>query len=152
MPWFWDLVQLSIEIPLQHLNFQAWCLGVDSSKNKASLWRQQRELLPLRYRQQGPSTIQSGPYLKNGAEKTPSVKQASDFSMYLYQDLKRRPSTIDGYKPATVDTLGPTGLHISQSSNLNKLISSFHRDHPKYFRNLPKLNLFCCSQKHPLSL
>ena len=62
MPWFWDLVQLSTEIPLQlpvsrtllkqshtyvfhsnpqHLNFHAWCLGVDSSKNKASLWRWQ---------------------------------------------------------------------------------------------------------------
>ena len=85
MPWFWDLVQLSTEIPLQlpvsttllkqshnylfhnnpqHLNFHAWCLGVNNSKNKASLWRWQRELLPLRGHQQGPSTSQSGPYLK----------------------------------------------------------------------------------------
>ena len=90
MPWFWDLVQLSTEIPLQlpvsrtplkqshnyvfhnnpqHLNLHAWCLGVDSSKNKASLWRWQRELLPLRGHQQGPSTSQSGPCLRNGAEK-----------------------------------------------------------------------------------
>ena len=90
MPWFWDLLQLSPEIPLQlpvsttllkqshnyvfhsnpqHLNLHAWCLGVDSSKNKASLWRLQRELLPLSGHQQGPSTSQSGPYLKNGAEK-----------------------------------------------------------------------------------
>ena len=58
MPWFWDLVLLSTEIPLQlpvlrtllkhshnyvfhsnpqHLNLHAWCLGVDSSKNKVSL-------------------------------------------------------------------------------------------------------------------
>ena len=90
MPWFWDLVQLSTEIPLQfpvsrtllkqshnyvfhsnpqHLNLHAWCLGMDSSKNKASVWRWQRELLPLRDPQQGPSTSQSGPYLRNGAEK-----------------------------------------------------------------------------------
>ena len=90
MPWFWDLVQLSTEIPLQlpvsttllkqshryvfhnnpqHLNLHAWCLGADNSKNKASLWRWQRELLPLSGLQQGPSTSQSGPYLKNGAEK-----------------------------------------------------------------------------------
>ena len=76
MPCFWDLVQLSTEIPLQlpvsrtllkqyhnymfhsnpqHLNLHTWCLGVDSSKNKA-LWRWQRELLPLRGHQQGPST------------------------------------------------------------------------------------------------
>ena len=53
----------------QHLNLHAWCLGVDSSKNKASLWRWQRELLHLSGHQQGPSTSQSGPYLKNGAER-----------------------------------------------------------------------------------
>ena len=53
----------------QHCNLQAWCLGVDNSKNKAFLWRWQRELLPLRGHQQGPSTSQSGPYLRNGAEK-----------------------------------------------------------------------------------
>ena len=90
MPWFWDLVQLSTEIPLQlpvsttllkqshklvfhnnpqHLNLHAWCLGAGNSRNKASLWRWQRELLPLSGHQQGPSTNQSGPYLKNGAEK-----------------------------------------------------------------------------------
>ena len=87
MPWFWDLVQLSTEIPLQlpvsrtllkqshnyvfhsnpqHLNLLIWCLGVDSSKNKASLWRWQRELLSLKGHQQGPSTSQSGLYLRNG--------------------------------------------------------------------------------------
>ena len=90
MPWFWDLVQLLNRDPTatsgvnnsphqshnyvfhsnpQHLNLHAWCLGVDSSKNKASLWRWQRELLPLRGHQQGPSASQSGPYLRNGAEK-----------------------------------------------------------------------------------
>ena len=53
----------------QHLNLSAWDLGVDSSKNKASLWRWQRELLPLRDCQQRPSTSQSGPYLRDGAEK-----------------------------------------------------------------------------------
>ena len=50
-------------------DLHAWCLGADNSKNKASLWRWQRELLPLSGHQQGPSTSQSGPYLKNGAEK-----------------------------------------------------------------------------------
>ena len=90
MPWFWDLVQLSTKIPLQlpvsttllkqshkyvfhnnpqQLNLHAWCLGADNSKNKASLWKWQKELLPLSGHQQGPSTSQSGPYLKNDAEK-----------------------------------------------------------------------------------
>ena len=72
---------------------------------------------------------------------TPSVKQASDFFIYLYQDLNRHPSTMDGYKTAILDTLGPVGLHISQSSGLNRLLSSFHRDRPKSSRNLPKRNL-----------
>ena len=91
MPWFWDLVQLSTEIPLQ---------------------------LPV--------------------STTPSVKQDSDFFIYLYQDLNRRPSTINGYRTAIVDTLGPAGHHIAQSSNLHRLLSSFHRDRPKSSRNLPK--------------
>ena len=45
------------------------------------------------------------------------------------------------YRTAIVDTLGPAGLHISQSSDLNRLLSSFVRDHPKISRNLPKWNL-----------
>ena len=52
-----------------------------------------------------------------------------------------RPSTIDGYRTAIVDTLGPAGHHISQSSDLHRLLSSFHRDRPKSSRNLPKWNL-----------
>ena len=72
---------------------------------------------------------------------TPSVKQVSDFFMYLYQDLNRCPSTIHGYRTAIVDTLCPAGLHISQSSDLNRLLFCFHKDHPKNSRNLPKWNL-----------
>ena len=59
----------------------------------------------------------------------------------MYFHLNRRPSTIDGYRTAIVDTLGPAGHHISQSSDLHRLLSSFHRDHPKSSRNLPKWNL-----------
>ena len=58
--------------------------------------------------------------------------------MYLYQDLNRRPSTIDGYRTAIVDSMGPTGHHIAQSSDLHRLLSSFHRDRPKW--NLSVLN------------
>ena len=72
---------------------------------------------------------------------TPSVKQISDFFMYLYQDLNRRPSTIDGYRTAIVDTLGPTAQHIAHNADLNRLLSIFHRDRPKSSRNLPKWNL-----------
>ena len=71
---------------------------------------------------------------------TSSVKHISDFFMYLYQDLNRRPSTIDGYRTAIVDILGPEGLHIIHS-DLHRLLSSFHRDCPKSSINLPKWNL-----------
>ena len=72
---------------------------------------------------------------------SPSVKQISDFFMYLYQDLNRRPSTIDGYRTAIVDTLGPTAHHIAHNADLHRLLSSFHRDRPKSSRNLPRWNL-----------
>ena len=72
---------------------------------------------------------------------TPSVKHISDFFMYLYQDLNRRLSNSDGYRTAIVDTLGPAVHHIAQSSDLHRLLSSFHRDRPKSSRNLPKWNL-----------
>ena len=72
---------------------------------------------------------------------TPSVKQISDFFMYLYQDLNRRPSTIDGYRTAIVDTLGPTAHHIAHNADLHRLLSSFLRDRPKSSINLPKWNL-----------
>ena len=86
---------------------------------------------------------------------TPSVKQISDFFMYLYQDLNRRPSTIDGYRTAIVDTLGPSGQHIAHNEDLHRLLSSFHRDRPKSSRNLPKWNRSVVLNeltKHPLSL
>ena len=46
-----------------------------------------------------------------------------------------------GYRTTIVDTLGPAGHHIAQSSDLHRLLSSFHRDRPKSSRNLPKWNL-----------
>ena len=76
-----------------------------------------------------------------GFLSTPSVKQTSDFYMYLYQDLNKRPSTIDGYRTSIVDTLGPSGQHISHNEDLHRLLSNFHRDCPKSSRNLPKWNL-----------
>ena len=167
MPWFWDLVQLSTEIPLQlpvsrtllkqshnyvfhcnpkHLNLHVWFLRVDSSKNKASLEVAERIAA---HQRSSTRTIYKSKWTlfekwcrEHSVDfSTPSIKQVSDFFMYLYQDLNRCPSTIDGYRTAIVDTLGPSVLHISQCSDLNRLLSSFHRDRPKSSRNLPKWNL-----------
>ena len=138
MPWFWDLVQLSTEIPLQlpvsttllkqshnyvfHNNsqqleppclvsrsgqLQEQGLSVELTERIAAPQRSSRTI----YKSKWP------PFEKWCRENlvdfsTPSVKQISDFFMYLYQDLNRRPSTIDGYRTAIVDTLGPTANHI----------------------------------------
>ena len=87
---------------------------------------------------------------------TPSVKQVSDFFMYLYQDLNRRPSTIDGYRTAIVDTLGPAGYHIAQSSDLptgySPVFTGIVPKVPGIFQNGTFLLFSMSSQKYPLSL
>ena len=73
----------------------------------------------------------------------PSVKQISDFFMYLYQDLNRRPSTIDGYRTAIVDTLGPSGQHIAHNE---EVALQFPQGSPQKFQKSPQVEPFCCSQ------
>ena len=105
---------------------------MDSSKNKASQWSWQRELLPLKGHQQGPSTSQSGPYLRNDAEKIlHSLCETSlRFFVYLYQVLNRRPLTIEGYRTAIFDKLGPAGHHIPQARTLTGYSPVFLSDRP----------------------
>ena len=168
MPWFLDLVQLSTEIPLQlpvsttllkqshkyvfhnnpqQLNLHAWCLGADNSQEQgfsvevaeriaAPQWSSTRTIYKSKW------ALFEKWCRENSVDfSTPSVKQISNFFMYLYQDLNRRPSTIDGYRTAIVDTLGPTAHHIAHNADLHRLLSSFHRDRPKSSRNLRKWNL-----------
>ena len=130
----------------QQLNLHTWCLGVDNSKQGFSVEVAERIAAPQR---SSTRTIYKSKWAlfekwcrENSVDfSTPSVKQISDFFMYLYQDLNRRPSTIDGYRTAIVDTLGPTAQHIAHNADLHRLLSSFHRDRPKSSRNLPKWNL-----------
>ena len=127
---------------------------------KASLWRWQKLAAPER---SSTRTIYKSKWAlfekwcrENSVDfSTPSVKQVSDFFMYLYQDLNRRPSTIGGYRTAIVDTLGPAGHHISQSAELNRLLSSFTgivQKVPEIFQNGTFLLFLMNSPKHPLSL
>ena len=86
---------------------------------------------------------------------TSSVKQISDFFMYLYQDLNRRPSTIDGYSTAIVDTLVPTAQHIAHDADLHRILSSSTGITPKVpgiFLSGTFLLFSMSSQNHPLSL
>ena len=69
--------------------------------------------------------------------RAPPVKSVADFLMYLFQDRKLQPSTIDGYRTAIADKLGNSPLNISKDENLTCLLDSFHRDRPKGRRGIP---------------
>ena len=167
MPWFWDLVQLSTEIPLQlpvsttTQTVPQVCVPQQSTTvqppclvSRSGQLQEQGFFVEVAERIAAPQLSSTRTIYKskwalfekwcreNSVDfSTPSVKQISDFFMYLYQDLNRHPSTIDGYRTAIVDTLGPMAHHIAHNADLHRLLSSFRRDHPKSSRNLPKWNL-----------
>ena len=62
--------------------------------------------------------------------RAPPVKSVADFLMYLFQDRKLQPCTIDGYRSAIADKLGNSPIYISKDENLTRLLDSFHRDRP----------------------
>ena len=73
--------------------------------------------------------------------RSPPVKSVADFLMFLFEDKKLQPSTIDGYRSAIADKLGNTTVNISKDDNLTRLLESFHRDRPKGRRGIPSWNL-----------
>ena len=73
--------------------------------------------------------------------RSPPVKSVADFLMYLFEDKKLQPSTIDGYRSAIADKLGDTTVNISKDDNLTRLLDSFNRDRPKGRRGVPSWNL-----------
>ena len=73
--------------------------------------------------------------------RAPPVKSVADFLMYLFQDRKLQPSTIDGYRSAIADKLGNSPFNISKDENLPRLLDSFHRDRPKGQRGIPSWKL-----------
>ena len=73
--------------------------------------------------------------------RTPPVKSVADFLMYLFEERKLQPSTIDGYRSAIADKLGNSTLNIGKDENLTRLLDSFHRDRPKGRRGIPSWNL-----------
>ena len=73
--------------------------------------------------------------------RSPPIKSVADFLMYLFEDKKLQPSTIDGYRSAIADKLGDTTVNISKDDNLTRLLESFHRDRPKGRRGISSWNL-----------
>ena len=73
--------------------------------------------------------------------RSPPVKSVADFLMYLFEDKKLQPSTIDGYRSAIADKLGNTTVNVSKDDNLTRLLESFHRDRPRGRKGIPSWNL-----------
>ena len=73
--------------------------------------------------------------------RAPPLKSVADFLLYLFEDRKLQPSTIDGYRSAIADKLGNSPFNISKDENLTRLLDSFHRDRPKGRRGIPSWNL-----------
>ena len=163
MPWFWDLVQLSTEIPKQLPVSNSPTIICSTASQPPRLVSRSGQLqeqgfsMEVAERIAAPQRSSTRTIYKskwalfekwcreNSVDfSTPSVKQVSDFFMYLYQDLNRHPSTIDGYRTAIVDTLGPAGHHITQSSDLHRL--QFSLGLSQKFQESPKMEPFCCSQ------
>ena len=73
--------------------------------------------------------------------RAPPINSVADFLLYLFQDRKLQPSTIDGYRTAIADKLGNSPTNISKDENLTCLLDSFHRDRTKGRRGIPSWNL-----------
>ena len=73
--------------------------------------------------------------------RSPPVKSVADFLLYLFEDRKLQPSTIDGYRSVIADKLGNSSINIRKDENLTHLLDSFHRDRPKVQRGIPSWNL-----------
>ena len=63
--------------------------------------------------------------------KAPHSKSIADILLYLFQDRKLQPSTIDDCRSTIADKLGNSSINVSKDENLTSLLESFHRDRPK---------------------
>ena len=73
--------------------------------------------------------------------RAPPLEVIADFLLYLIQDRKYRPGTIDDYRSAIADKLGNFPINVRKDENLTRLLDSFHRVRPKGRRGIPSLNL-----------
>ena len=166
MPWFWDLVAMSSHIPPTLPNLLTQPFNQTPQRNLSNLNLYAWLLEPQQSRRQGFSeavaTQIEAPHrgstgsvyeakwaiftklcLSNRVDfRAPPIKSVADFLMYLFQDRKLRPSTIDGI----ADELGNSPINVSKDENLACLLDSFHRDRPKGWRGIPPgTSPWCCT-------
>ena len=167
MPWFWDLVAMSSRAPLSLPNLPNLLTTLQSDPSQKSDKSKSPCLAPraAKIKEQGFSEAVAArieaPQRKSTRSvyeakwtlftkwcytnqvdfRSPPVKSVADFLMYLFEEKKLQPTTIDGYRSAIADKLGDTTLNISKDHNLTRLLESFHRDRPKGRRGIPSWNL-----------
>ena len=73
--------------------------------------------------------------------RAPPLKAIADFLLYLFQDGKLQPGTIDGYGSAFANKLGNSPINVSKDENLTRLLDSFHRDRPMGRKGTSSWNL-----------
>ena len=165
MPWFWDLVEMSSQIPLclpnipnlaiqpgprqEPVKSESTCLAPRATAIKeqgfseavaAQIEAPQRRSTRSVY--EAKWTIFTKWCLSNQVDfRAPPLKAIADFLLYLFQDRKLQPGTIDGYRSAIADKLGNVPINVSKDENLTHLLDSFHRDRPKGRRGIPSWNL-----------
>ena len=164
MPWFWDLVAMSSQIPLclpsipnlvsqpfnqvlhrnlSNLNLHAWLLEPQQGFSEAVAARiEAPQRRSTRSVYEAKWTIFTKWCLSNQVDfRAPPLKAIADFLLHLFQDKKLQPGTIDGYRSAIADKLGNSTINVSKDENLTRLLDSFHRDRPRGRRGIPSWNL-----------
>ena len=69
------------------------------------------------------------------------MESIAHFFLYLLQERKLQPSTINGYRSAIAHKQGNSPINVSKDENPTRLLDSFHRDRPKGRRGIPSWNL-----------
>ena len=166
MPWFWDLVNLSVQIPFQlplHKDLVSQPVNGLLHRNltnltcvvpRASAIQEQGFADEVAARIEAPQRSSTRAVYKSKWAifikwcdsckvdfQLPSVNQIADFLLYLFKERKLQPSTIDGYRTAIADMVGNHEVNISKDENLTRLLHSFHRDKPKGRWGVPSWNL-----------
>ena len=165
MSWFLDLVTMSSQVQLcvphlpnlliqsdttqESVKLKLTCLAPRASANNKRGFSE-AVAAPIEAPQGGSTrsvyeakrTIFTKWCLSNQVDfRAPPVKSIADFLLYLFQDRKLQPSTIDRYTSAIADKLGNFPIDVRKDENLTHLLDSFHRDRPKGRRGIPSWNL-----------
>ena len=72
--------------------------------------------------------------------RPPPLKAIADFLLYLFEDRKLQPSTIDGFRSAIADKFGNSPINVGKDENLARCLNCFHRDRPKGRRGIRTWN------------